>query len=445
MKILAIYPYGDKIFKTSSGKVLPNFSCIPIGFASVITQIKKSGYKIDLAVLINDRTIEENINKIFSKCEYDAVFLTCVSQYSVLTGKIAGFIKKYNPSVKILIGGAHATLFADSLIKSKKYDAVCIGEGFKTVSLYADYLAGCRKASDLDGFYIKEKNKILKNHVAAFCDFAEFPVIDRKIWEPYVDDSNVHSVLISRGCVHRCSFCVNHVFKSKNTGQYVSCRNIDDILKEIKLITKNYPDTKNIILESETLTANLKFTYKLLETLKEYNNSIKNKLSFRINISFNNGVKKDIFNFIKKLKQANVTCVNIGLESGSVRIRSEILNRPDYSNDDFIEFCDVIKNAGLSLILCVMFAIPTETKEEVKETVDIIKKIDPYCVNSAFFCIYPGTDISKLTRKNKIYASANAKMKNIFIKALKEISDNFGIHRKRLRVKIISELAAKQK
>ncbi len=445
MKILAIYPYGDKIFRTSSGKVLPNFSCIPIGFASIITCIKESGYEIDLAVLTDEAAIEQNIKKIFSKCVYDAVFLTCVSQCSVLAGKMAGFIKKHNPSVKILIGGAHATLFADNLIKSKKYDAVCVGEGFKTVSLYADYLAGRRKASDLDGFYIKEKNKILKNHVAAFCDFAEFPVIDRNVWEPYVDDSSVHSVLVSRGCVHRCSFCVNHVFKSKNTGPYVSYRDINDILKEIKLIIKNYPDTQNIILESETLTTNLRFTYKLLETLEKYNNSIKDKLSFRINISFNNSVKKDVRNFIKKLKRANVTCVNIGLESGSERIRSEILNRPDYSNDDFIEFCDVIKNAGLSLIICVMFAIPTETKEEVKETVDIIKRIDPYCVNSALFRIYPGTDIYEFAKKNKFYCAVNRKIKNVFMKAFKETADNFGIHRKRLRVKTISALSARQK
>lgn len=251
--------------------------------------------------------------------------------------------------------------------------------------------------------------------------------------------------MVSRGCIHRCSFCVNHVFSKKNTGQYVGYRDIKDILKEIDEIKKKYKNTKDIILESETLTTNLPFTYKLLDSLTAYNGKLKNKLSFRINMSFNDLVKKDIRKFIYKVKKTNIICVNVGLESGSVRIRKEILKRPYYTNKDFISFCEALKKHDIKLIICVMIGIPSETVSDLEKTIDVVERIDPYSLNVSMFNLYPGTDICDFVMKKsgknirsaidcgydiKSYGTLKNKkhvLKNVF----KQLNNSYGMQKER--------------
>ena len=47
-------------------------------------------------------------------------------------------IKGINPSIKILIGGIHATLCADTVARDKEFDYVVIGEGEKALANIAE-------------------------------------------------------------------------------------------------------------------------------------------------------------------------------------------------------------------------------------------------------------------------------------------------------------------
>ncbi|GAB1401248.1 hypothetical protein MASR1M68_01590 [Elusimicrobiota bacterium] len=455
MKIFAIYIYGNKISQLSSKKTLPNFSSIPIGFTSVLTNIKKNGHYVNSGIITKCTDINKFVVDNLFKTKYDMVCITSVTAHINTAKKTAKKIKDINKNIKIVIGGTHATLFADDIIKYKFFDAVCIGEGFQTIKVYLDYIQGKKESYEVNGFYIRENGKIIKNSFSEFTDFKKFPVIDRGIWDKHISDKNIHSVLVSRGCIHRCSFCVNHVFSKKNTGQYVGYRDIKDILKEIDEIKKKYKNTKDIILESETLTTNLPFTYKLLDSLTAYNGKLKNKLSFRINMSFNDLVKKDIRKFIYKVKKTNIICVNVGLESGSVRIRKEILKRPYYTNKDFISFCEALKKHDIKLIICVMIGIPSETVSDLEKTIDVVERIDPYSLNVSMFNLYPGTDICDFVMKKsgknirsaidcgydiKSYGTLKNKkhvLKNVF----KQLNNSYGMQKKRERLSLIDKIA----
>jgi radical SAM superfamily enzyme YgiQ (UPF0313 family) len=43
----------------------------------------------------------------------------------------------------------------------------------------------------------------------------KFPIIDRSLWERHVRDLSVHKVLVSRGCVHNCTYCSNNILRKK--------------------------------------------------------------------------------------------------------------------------------------------------------------------------------------------------------------------------------------
>lgn len=92
----------------------------------------------------------------------------------------------------------------------------------------------------------------------------------------------------------------------------------------------------------------------------------------------------------------------MGLESGSERIRKNILHRPPYTNKDFIEFCRYLQKHGILVALNVMVGLPTETKQDINKTIAILDKISPDLVMPSIFNFYPGTDIYKYMLKNKM-------------------------------------------
>ena len=72
----------------------------------------------------------------------------------------------------------------------------------------------------------------------------------------------------------------------------------------------------------------------LFEKLAEYNNARKEKLTFRINLALHSNfvrIEEKYGQFLELCQRANVTALNVGLESGSYRVRREILRRPRYT------------------------------------------------------------------------------------------------------------------
>lgn len=401
MNILAIYTYEYLYPKALLNKPLLDFRYIQIGFTGVLTNIMKKGHNVNLEVYTQYTDIEKFTNEIFKK-KYDLVCITAVTAHIEIVKNIVKHIKKICPSVKILIGGPHATLFPENMAKNKNFDAVCIGEGFKTIDLYLDYLEGKMKVDEVPGFWIREKSHLIKNNPAQFCKFKEFPEINRCLWDRYVGNTDIQSVLISRGCPNNCSFCSNHILREKNSGGYVQFRNIEDIIEEVKNIKNKYRKIHTILLETETFSINLNYTYQLLDELKKYNNRLKNKLKFCTNLLFNNNMKKNMVKFVKKLKDANFSQIYIGLESGSERIRRDILHRPNYTNKDIITFCKYMQKNGIQIALNVMVGLPTETPQEIDQTIVVLDKISPHNVRPSIFCPYPSTDIYKYMLKNKM-------------------------------------------
>jgi radical SAM superfamily enzyme YgiQ (UPF0313 family) len=84
--------------------------------------------------------------------------------------------------------------------------------------------------------------------------------------------------------------------------------------------------------------------------------------------------------------------VNIGLESGSERIRREILKR-NYSNADVIRVVNLARGYGLKITFFNLIGIPTETIADFKETVRINRTCRPDRKFNFIFYPFPGTDL----------------------------------------------------
>jgi len=198
------------------------------------------------------------------------------------------------------------------------------------------------------------------------------------------------NVMASRGCLNRCTYCVNHYYHKlyshfHKTAETLRYRKVNTVLREIEEMLDTYPEITLINLDDDNITLNKKW---LADFCGEYAEKI--GLPFACNVHPATFDRK----IAQMLAKAGCVEVKIGLESGSERVRSNILKRP--SRDDIMtESFAAAEEAGLRAWSFNMIGLPTESKEEMLMTARLNAKIRPYIIRCSIFFPYEGTDLHR--------------------------------------------------
>ena len=135
----------------------------------------------------------------------------------------------------------------------------------------------------------------------------------------------------------------------------------------------------------------------------------------------------------KLLKESGCKKINIGIESGDERLRRSILNR-NIKDEQIIRAFDHARENELETMSFNMVGFPGETRESIKKTVELNKKIKPTYVQVSVFYPYAGTPLGELCRE-KAYIEDEKSLFTYFGEGLsvlrlpglskKEIKDSF--------------------
>jgi len=106
------------------------------------------------------------------------------------------------------------------------------------------------------------------------------------------------------------------------------------------------------------------------------------------------------------LKRANFSFINVGVESGSEKVRREILNRY-YRNEDIINVVKLARKYNLKVNLYNLIGVPGESLADFRETVDLNRACLADRHYTSIFFPYPGTKLYSLCKdrgllKNKL-------------------------------------------
>lgn len=392
MKIMFIYSIDDV---QSTLKPLRSWSSIQFGISYISSVLKAHGHQTRLLVLGSNNKWKENTQLLTSFIEELDPSLVCFtavySQYPFIE-KIAGFIKSRWPDKFLIIGGVHATLNSNEVINGP-FDAACMGEGeYPTVELCSQ-LEGKDAPHGIANLWIKSQDgKIERNEPRNFLqnlDILPFP--DREMWKPWMKeqlDAEL-AVLLGRGCPYGCTYCSNHVLRKVAGGKYYRMRSPENILKEVAFLHNNYPH-RRIYFEVETIALNKTWTLEFCRQLETFNSTIDNFISYGCNFRISpQSVDEKLFIAFKK---ANFYKINIGLESGSERIRREVLKR-NYSNKDFLNVISIARKHGLKIYVFNMIGLPGESFSDHMETVLINRQCQPDEHFTGIYFPYPGTEL----------------------------------------------------
>ncbi|MFC2171639.1 B12-binding domain-containing radical SAM protein [Acidobacteriota bacterium] len=400
MKVSCIYTMESYV---TPQKPMKNFQDIHLGMAFIATALKNGGFDVDLMV-ITPHTDYRKMLELYIRENKPRLFcFTAVTTQYLMVCRIARAVHEIDPSIFILLGGCHASLNPEDTIREGCFDAICIGEGEEAVVRLANHIE--KNGSDPRGinalwFRDRKSGDVEKNETNRFQqDLDALPYMDIGLWENWVaDKSQLFTIPVGRGCAYKCAYCSNHALAKLAKGRYVRFRSPQNIIGEIERIIADYPFVKAFLLRAETLSIDLDYTFSLVEALEALNRRLKKPLQFVACLSPRKNLIQDD-RLLKKMKAANIVQINLALESGSERIRREILRRPRYSNDEIIRLCTMARDLGIKVGLCSMIGLPGETRDDFRETVSVVRSCFPTHAYLFIFYPYPGTDLHDMAEE----------------------------------------------
>lgn len=410
LQVLCVYTDADAD-RPSNEKPLNVSSDIPFGLALIATVLKEAGHDVRILVLRHSDRIEETLANVFSASRPRLICLTAVSSQFLLVRRVAEAAKSLDSTVYVALGGPHATLNPESSMECGAFDALCVGEGERAVVELCSELQSGRDPSGIPNLRLRRRGQdaVEKNPPAPFNeDLDNSPFIDRQMWYPWIEHPFERpAVLVGRGCPNRCTFCSNHALRKITTGKYLRFRSPENVIAEVAQLAVD-PRVTEIHLEVETISANPGYAFDLCKALEEFNAMRSSPVRFRSNLSLSARLVADepfLDRFLEAFRRANILDVNVGLESGSERIRREVLRRPPYSNEDFIGFCSNARNFGIQVRINVMIGLPGETPEDWNQTLDVLKQSRPAELSLSVFYPYAGTELYELAKSRGMLAN----------------------------------------
>ncbi len=390
MNVLFVYSLADASFPPV--RPLNSWTKIQIGISYISSFMKHAGHSTML-VVPRRRRFKNDVDRVLQVFSPDIICFTAVSTERSFVEKIAHFMREKAPEAYMVIGGPHASLQPEE-VSAGPFDAVCIGEGEYPMVELASVLQEKKQPSGIPNMWLKRNHSIEKNDSRDFIEnLDELPFPDREMWRPWVEHDTLHTVLLGRGCPYNCTYCCNHMLRKLSTGKYVRFRSPSNVIEEIRHVSEKFPDVSEIYFEVETITANQKWAIEFCDQLEKFNASRENKIGFGTNVRvIPNRSLRALF---RAFSRAGFTYINLGIESGSKRVRTEVLKRVD-SNEDLIRTCDEARESGLQINAYNMIGLPGETPQDFRKTLDINRRCLPDNNYLSIFYPYPGTELHRL-------------------------------------------------
>lgn len=392
--VLLVNP--EKIIKeqVSISSVVNRF---PMGLLYIAAALKEIG----IGVSVFDMRKDDIDNLILD--DYLFVGITMLTGRMIKNGlQVAERIKKHNNKIPIVAGGVHPSVLPQQTLENKLIDFVVIGEGEETVKELALALIPNKydSFSEIKGLGFKKNDRIYINPVREFINMDRLPI---KL--PYdllgfdlskLEERSLHT---SRGCPYRCAFCYNVAINKRKC----RAKNPECVIEEIEYLISIFPSFKRMNLQTEDeFFVGPERVHQILTLL--VNKNI--KLGWFSFIRFDT-LSRINDEFLQLIQDSGVLALSLGGESGSQRLLDEIITK-DITVEQILKGTERLKKAKITHTVSFMSCFPTEEKDDIRKTVNLIRQLscdNPYFNTNGIFMFLPvpGTALFDLIVNNYNY------------------------------------------
>lgn len=343
-----------------------------LGLLYIAGALEDYGFSVKIIDAADGSYSIEDIAKVVKEEHAQLIGITSMTMNIRGAVQLAKELKEKQGSIKIILGGPHLSADPTIIKRYPFFDIGITGEADITFANLA--ISVVEKQENISGIYSGE--------IPFNLDDISFPAYHLIDFEQYRKRGFwANLIMASRGCPYHCIFCSIPAISKKV--RFRSPKNIINEMEKVYELTQS----KYFGFVDDAFTVKKSFIFKLCDEMKN--------LSFKP--IWDAATRVDYINhdLLRAMKEAGCSKLFFGVESGSERIRNEVIKKN--VTDEQIKLATQLcwKN-GIEPNHFLMLGFPTESIYDINKTVNCPSEFKPNAFNINITQPLPGSPLFEL-------------------------------------------------
>lgn len=355
----------------------------PLGISYLGAAAKKAGHQVKLIDMRLSSSRMNYFKKTFRSFKPHLVGVSATSFAYPGAKEVFAVTKQLSSRTLTILGGPHAAIVGNLLIKDKNLDMLAIGEGEELIVELLEYLAKKKNFRGIKGLVFKDKRgRVITNPPRPFnrkLDALPFPQLNLLPLKKYrVRGVLTLPIMTSRGCPFGCIYCVSY----KTMGKLFRARSYQNVVDEIEMLVKKY-QVYNFTILDDNFTIDPQRTVDICQEIIRRN--------LKINWQCDQGIRADRADYrvYKAMKASGCQLVAIGVENPDPAVLRK-MNKGE-TIQEIKKSIKAAKKAGLVVKCFFIIGCPGDNLKLVKKSIRFFKEMDIDLPRYSMMTVYPGS------------------------------------------------------
>jgi anaerobic magnesium-protoporphyrin IX monomethyl ester cyclase len=287
----------------------------------------------------------------------------------------------------VIAGGLHPTFSPKAVLEAPGFDYVCLGEGEAPMLDLVRALESGQTPDGIANIWVEGGGRPALRPPFEPIDALPFMARDLLDEHPGV----VH-MTTQRGCPFPCTYCAarmyNQLYQEEAPDhEYGRRRSVRSVLDELHAL-HDAGRLHYVIFLDDTFTINRSW---VREFCQAYGAELGLPFSLHARVET---VTREL---LQMLGKAGCSQITYGVESGSERVRRQVMQRM-VKNERFVEVFRWTREANITVTANYMLGLPGETPEDLQQTLALARELDVLDFGYFVFYPYPGTQLFRECR-----------------------------------------------
>jgi len=321
----------------------------------------------------------ERVGRLVAQMRPRLVAIAWMTPVGHAVARVVEQVGRVDPEIRVVVGGHHPTFCPDAALHDPAIDFAIRGEGELPLAALADRVA--RGSTDWDSVpglcFRRDSQLVCTPRPPPIARLDELPEPARDLvvgcdWNRYP----IHYVVTARGCPFDCAFCSDR----RLWGGKVRRRSVGSVLAEIESVARTYP-VRFVDIVDGTFTYDRAWVRDFCSALAAKRSGIAWRCTARYD-SVDEAMLAD-------LKRAGCAGLYFGLESGSADVLRSVGKRTSVAQ--IVKVSEAVRRAGIPSIASVLLGLPGETREDIRATLDLMRRVPADYFDVNCYSPLPGT------------------------------------------------------
>lgn len=386
MKILCVYPSLISGWASYNEHGNNESSYMDHGLAMLSAVLKKAGHTVWLMDL---RSFQNwgNFEDVLRQQDYDFSIVSFFSANERFARQSVEIMKQVHPNKLIVGGGVH--LSVTQATQYPNIDTIVWGEGENHILEIARDIEAGRKPKSV-------------YELSPIPDLDSLPYVDRQLFNPRQEETSpllaglpepFITIVAGRGCWGKCTFCAPT--RNLISGNKIRIRSVDHFLGEIIELNKRPGGIGSLMIHDDLLGTK----DWMAEFIDKWNKNLP-RIPWWCQLRADTIIR--MRDFIPALADIGMTYVSVGLESGSQRMLDFLQKGTTVMQN--IEACQLLHDNNINIFGNYIVGLPTETKEDLDGTEQMLSAIKPAFHSASTYTSYPGATLYNWIKENNYWS-----------------------------------------